>query len=139
MREIQVNYFYMRININQRTQYFHANQITKEWERWNPIPIFQFEATNFFTCFLINHFHLKKIQQTFTILFYIMWIFYLNIQLFLVDSISVLSDKLLLPTTRCTCRKIVINTRISCLLGKHWCFMQLDPSHLHPSKISFIF
>jgi len=30
MQEIDINDFYTGININQRTQYFHANQNTKE-------------------------------------------------------------------------------------------------------------
>ena len=30
MRGIDINDFYTGININQRTQYFHANQNTKE-------------------------------------------------------------------------------------------------------------
>jgi len=29
------------------------NQNTKEWERWNPIPIFPIEATNFCLVFLL--------------------------------------------------------------------------------------
>ena len=27
-----------------RGKYYNANQNTKEWERWNPIPIFPIEA-----------------------------------------------------------------------------------------------
>jgi len=30
MRKIDINDFYTGININQRTQYYHANQNTKE-------------------------------------------------------------------------------------------------------------
>jgi len=33
MRGIDINDFYTGININQRAQYYHANQNTKEWER----------------------------------------------------------------------------------------------------------
>ena len=55
MRGINTNDFYMGIIINQRTQYCHYNQNTKEWERWSPNPIFTIETRNSLTCFLINH------------------------------------------------------------------------------------
>jgi len=51
MRGIDINDFYTGININQRTQYSHANQNTKEWERWNPIPITPIEATTLWLVF----------------------------------------------------------------------------------------
>jgi len=53
MREIDINDFYTSININQRTQYCHANQNTKEWERWISIPIFPIEATLWLVFLLI--------------------------------------------------------------------------------------
>ena len=37
MREIDTNDFYTGIKINQTTQYYHANQNTKEWERWSHV------------------------------------------------------------------------------------------------------
>jgi len=55
-----INYFYTGININQRTQYYHANKNTKEWERWNSNPIFPIESTNSLNCFLVNHCHYNK-------------------------------------------------------------------------------
>jgi len=66
-----INDFYTSININQRIQYCHANQNTKEWERWTPIPIFPIEATNSLTCFAINHCNFNKLQQT--LLFYFLF------------------------------------------------------------------
>jgi len=49
---ININDFYTGININQRVQYWHANQNTKEWERWNTTPIFQIEAMTLWLVFL---------------------------------------------------------------------------------------
>jgi len=71
MREIDINDFYTGININKRAQYCHANQNKKEWERWNSIPIFPFEATDSLTCFLVNSCYHNNSQQTFIILFII--------------------------------------------------------------------
>jgi len=79
MREIDINDFYTDININKMTQFYHANQNTKEWERWDPIPIFLIEETNSLTCFLINHCLYNNFQHTFIILVifseYFTWLF----------------------------------------------------------------
>jgi len=105
MRGININDFYTSININQRTQYCHANQNTKEWERWNLIPIFPIEATTLWLIFLLIIVSITNPNKLLLFCFYIKWIFYLIIQLFLVGSIFILMYKLLLLTTRCTYRK----------------------------------
>jgi len=79
---IRIFYKYARnryLGINQRTQYCHANQNTKEWERWTPIHIFPIETTNSLTCVLINHCHHNKSQQTLLFFVYLVnllhWLF----------------------------------------------------------------
>jgi len=68
---ININNFYTTININQKAQYYFANKNTKEWERWNSIPIFPIKATNSLNYFLTNHYHHNNFEHNFIILFYV--------------------------------------------------------------------
>ena len=133
MRWIDINDFYMGININKRKQYCHANQNTKDWERWTSFHIFPIETTNSLTCFLINHCHQNKFQQTllfyflfsesFTWIFnYSLWVWYLSL------GTNYYFQQ------RCTCRKKSSANPTHILQAKCGAYQFALPSLMHKFK-----
>jgi len=112
MRRIDMNYFYMCINVNQMKCYmFLFIENTDEWEGWTSIRYFPIDSSKSFTLLLFNFLQIHDTNnlsnKLWHIFSYLMHIILEILELFHVDSISILRKNLLL-LTQYICRKIVI-------------------------------
>jgi len=126
-----MNDFYMCFNVNQDEMYmFLFIENTDEWGWLTPIPIFSIESSKSFTLFLVNFLQIlwykQPLKQRFTHLFIFSEYYTWDFRVFLVGSVSVLWNNLLI-LTQYTCRIKESSSFLATLPGSSFNFIVQIP------------